>query len=262
MSNRLSLPLSPIHVQMSQPNAIDDPRIPRLLAIGDIHGSFASLEALVRAAGIGPRDRIVTLGDYVDRGPRTREVLDWLMAGEAAGQIIPLKGNHEIMMLDSRMGGHYLRQWLACGGHQVLDSFEANALDDIPARYWEFLERTRPWHEEGDFFFVHANALPDLPFAEQPDYMLYWEFIGEPRPHRSGKTMICGHSSQKSGLPLTFPHAVCIDTFAHGGGWLTCLDVSSEDGRYWQASEYGETREAVLPIWRGRKRESGPVAAS
>lgn len=257
MSNRLNIPISPLHVRMTSPEATDASPAPRLLAIGDIHGSFASLEALLASVCPQSGDRIITLGDYVDRGPRSKEVLDWLIDQESKGVVLPLRGNHEIMMLDARAGSHFLRQWLSCGGQQVLASFGVDRLEEIPGRYWEFLERTRSCHVEGDYFFVHANAVPDLPLDEQPDYMLFWEFIGEPRPHRSGKTMICGHSSQKSGIPLAFPHAVCIDTFAHGGGWLTCLEVSSSSGRYWQANEQGETREDFLPYWRGSRREAG-----
>jgi serine/threonine protein phosphatase 1 len=64
--------------------------------------------------------------------------------------------------------------------------------------------------------------------------------IRDPSPHESGKIMVCGHTSQKSGEPLDYGHAVCIDTWAHGGGWLTCLDVSSR--QYWQANQQGQVR--------------------
>jgi serine/threonine protein phosphatase 1 len=70
--------------------------------------------------------------------------------------------------------------------------------------------------------------------------MLYWESFDNPPPHASGKIMICGHTSQKSGRPRGLGHAVCIDTWAYGQGWLTCLDVGS--GKYWQADQQGETR--------------------
>jgi hypothetical protein len=73
-----------------------------------------------------------------------------------------------------------------------------------------------------------------------------WETL-EPatwRPHESGKTMICGHSAQRSGRPLVLDHAICIDTWVYGDGWLTCLDVASEV--YWQANERGESRMGSL----------------
>ncbi|HEY9796072.1 MAG TPA: hypothetical protein V6D30_10555, partial [Leptolyngbyaceae cyanobacterium] len=63
-------------------------------------------------------------------------------------------------------------------------------------------------------------------------------------PHCSGKIMVCGHSSQKSGVPLNVGHAICIDTWVYGKGWLTCLDVTS--GRVWQANQAGQQREAWI----------------
>src|SRR5262249_40205022 len=89
-------------------------------------------------------------------------------------------------------------------------------------------------------FFVHANAYPDCPLNEQPDLMLYWESFNDPPPHESGKVLVCGHTPQESCIPRNIGHAICIDTGACKGGWLTCLDVAT--GKYWQANERGETR--------------------
>ena len=114
-----------------------------------------------------------------------------------------------------------------------------------PEEHWLFLSRDcKPYHETADHFFVHANAYPELPLNDQPDYMLFWERFDQPSPHESGKIMICGHTPQRNGVPLNLGYAVCIDTHAHGGGWLTCLDVTT--GRYWQANEQKETRSGVL----------------
>ena len=70
--------------------------------------------------------------------------------------------------------------------------------------------------------------------------MLRWEPFNNPPPHQSGKIMVCGHTAQKRGDPLNLGHAICIDTHAWGGGWLTCLDTSI--GRIWQSNEHGEVR--------------------
>jgi serine/threonine protein phosphatase 1 len=76
--------------------------------------------------------------------------------------------------------------------------------------------------------------------------MLYWEKISgqSERRHGSGKIMVCGHTQQRSGRPLVLDHAVCIDTWVYGDGWLTCLDVENE--AYWQANQRGETRRGRL----------------
>jgi serine/threonine protein phosphatase 1 len=221
----------------------------RVLAIGDIHGCITALETLARFVPIAPDDLVVTLGDYVNRGPDSRGVLDWLIARRKTARVVALLGNHEIMMLAARDGGEALDRFVGYGGDATLDSYappgRKGTLDDVPDEHWRFLEDgVCAWYETATHFFVHANAYPDIPLDEQPDYMLHWEKFNDPPPHESGKIMICGHTSQKSGEPRSIRHAVCIDTWAYGRGWLTCLDV--ESGVYHQANQLGETRRGRL----------------
>jgi serine/threonine protein phosphatase 1 len=222
----------------------------RHLAVGDIHGCFQALTTLAKFVPFRPeQDALITLGDYIDRGPGSCAVIDWLIDYRRRGKLIALRGNHELMMLAAREDDEHLREWLVCGGDAALRSYSPlpgeGQLVDVPDTHWEFLEKhTRGWFETSSHFFVHANALPDHPLAEQPDYMLYWETFDNPPPHESGKVMVCGHTPQKSGRPKSIGHAVCIDTWAYGKGWLTCLDVAS--GRYWQANQAGQTRAGWL----------------
>jgi serine/threonine protein phosphatase 1 len=223
----------------------------RYLAVGDIHGCFRALTTLADYVPFTADDVLITLGDYVDRGPNSYAVLDWLIARLVGqGRLVPLRGNHDLMMLSARDSEAARQEWLRYGGDMTLASYshfgDAGRLADVPDEHWHFLENeTRPWFETDTHFFVHANAYPDLPLEDQPDFMLYWEKFADPPPHRSGKVMVCGHTAQKSGLPVDLGHAVCIDTRVYGDdGWLTCLDISS--GRYWQASESGETRVRLL----------------
>lgn len=217
----------------------------RTLAIGDIHGCFRALTKLAEFASIKPDDLLITLGDYVDRGPNSRAVVDWLIDRAQRGKLVALRGNHELMMLEARNDEQALKRWLDCGGDAALASYspldDKGRIGDVPDEHCTFLEtQTRAWYETSTHFFVHANAYPEMPLDEQPDFMLYWEQFDDPPPHESGKTMICGHTPQKSGRPRSIGHAVCIDTWACGRGWLTCLDVAS--GRYWQANEQGAAR--------------------
>ena len=222
----------------------------RHLAVGDIHGCFKALTTLAAFVPFDPDDVIITLGDYVNRGPDSRAVLDWLIAYSEKGKLVPLRGNHDIMMMRAREDSDALAEFLKCGGDATLASYlpdeKPRRLADVPDSHWQFLEETRAWFETDSHFFVHANAYPDVALEEQPDYMLYWESFDEPAPHFCGKTMVCGHTSQKSGKPKNVGHAVCIDTWAHGEGWLTCLDVDC--GKYWQANQRGETRRCVLDV--------------
>jgi len=222
----------------------------RYLAVGDIHGCFKALEALAAFVPFSNDDLIITLGDYVDRGPDSRAVLDWVIARQQTGKLVAIRGNHELMMLEARENIQAFNVWLRAGGDATLASYSrfVSGADqiDIPASHWRFLkEELRGWYETEKHFFVHAGAYANCPLDEQPGFMLYWESFDDPPPHESGKTMVCGHTSQKVGKPRSVGHAVCIDTRAYGeDGWLTCLDVAS--GRYWQANQKGETREDRL----------------
>lgn len=203
----------------------------RILAIGDIHGCSAALDTLLEAAALTPADTIVTLGDYVDRGPDSRGVLDRLIALGRTHHLVPLRGNHELMLLDAhRDRGVALSEWRKFGGDATLASYGSSTTDAIPEAHWRFIEEQCVDCWEADtHFFVHASAYPDVPVYEQPRYILYWCRFNNPPPHQSGKVMVCGHTAQKSGLPLNLGHAVCIDTWVYGEtGWLSCLDTASE----------------------------------
>jgi serine/threonine protein phosphatase 1 len=224
----------------------------RILAIGDIHGCSKALDLLLAEVKLTAADQLVTLGDYVDRGPDSCGVLDRLIRLQKVCQVVSLRGNHEIMMVQARDQFGQLRPWLSCGGRETLQSYGGDSiepsLDDVPDAHWEFIENTcRDWYETERHFFVHANAYPDVPLAEQPDYMLQWEKLAETRPHCSGKVMVCGHTPQKSGLPLNRGHVICLDTGVYRGGWLTCLDVVG--GRFWQANQKGEKRTSMIDLF-------------
>jgi serine/threonine protein phosphatase 1 len=223
--------------------------LPRNLAIGDIHGCLNALTKLIEFVDVQDDDQLITLGDYVDRGPDSKSVLDWLIEQHAAGRVRPLRGNHDIMMLDARHDPERLPRFLQVGGDSTLNSYAPEntrgTLDDVPTIHWEFLENCLlPYFETESHFFVHANAYPEIPLADQPDFMLYWEKYNDPPRHDSGKIMVCGHSAQKSGIPKFNDNAICIDTKCYGQGWLTCLEP--ETRRVWQANQAGDVRKFFL----------------
>jgi serine/threonine protein phosphatase 1 len=223
----------------------------RILAIGDIHGCHRALTTLLDVVAPRPDDLLVTLGDYVDRGPDSRAVLDLLVALHAGGRLAALRGNHDLMMVEAHRRQAGDAMWLACGGRQTLLSYgivptEEADLHEVPEAHWLFLEEDcLDWFETERHLFVHASLDPDLAMPDQPAYLLFWEKLCEPVAHVSGKTVICGHTKQKSGKPLNLGHHVCIDTGVYdAGGWLTCLNVDS--GRIWQTNERGEQRTGWL----------------
>ena len=118
----------------------------RTLAIGDIHGCSAAFDALLALVKPRPNDLIVTLGDYVNRGPDACAVINRLLRLHCAGQLIALRGNHEQMMMDARESPGDLAMWTGCGGDAALRSYGfsggAGNLADVPDEHWRFLDHS------------------------------------------------------------------------------------------------------------------------
>lgn len=211
-----------------------------ILAIGDIHGCRVALETMIKVVQPTAQDTVITLGDYVDRGPDSKGVIDYLLEFRKTHRLVHLKGNHECQMLDARTGKAGYDFWLQdlVGGEQTLESYGGN-FDDIPADHWEFMTSAGVAHEAEKYFFVHAGADPSIPIMSQKPEVAHWKRFYHAEPHESGKIMVCGHTIQ-SDLPTNLGHSICLDTCAYGGGWLTGLDV--ETGKYWQTNEAGESR--------------------
>ncbi len=222
----------------------------RTLAIGDIHGCLNSLRSIVQQANLSPEDRLILMGDYVDRGQDSRGVIDWILKKRGSMKIITLKGNHELIMVQAAKSMANYGFWVSCGGVQTLTSYGADmkTLFDwktiIPQSHWNFIHETLYYYETEEMIFAHASVDSDLSLNDQNEATLLWERYFDMDPHRSGKKVICGHTPQESGLPGVFDFGYCIDTGACYGGWLTCLDVESLD--YWQANEEGEKRSGIL----------------
>lgn len=216
--------------------------MPRTIAIGDIHGCSIALEKLLETIQPTADDKIVALGDYVDRGMASSRVIEILLDLVSRCRFVPLIGNHEIMMFKGlQNGGKDLEFWMMHGGQATVASY-GGRLQNIPQDHMVFLSHCLRFHETDDHFFVHACYDPALPLEQQPDQMLFWQHILEypPHPHVSGKKAIVGHTPQADGQILDFGHLTVIDTHCYGDQWLTGLDV--ESGKYWQSNEKGEVR--------------------
>ena len=211
------------------------------LAIGDIHGCLTSLRTMLDLVQPTPEDLIVSLGDYVDRGPESKGVIDELLQLKKTHQLIHLMGNHEIQMIRALETSHDRSRFLSsmCGGQDTLDSY-GGGFDDILDEHWDFMRSAELYHELEEHILVHAGIEAHLPVDEQDQETYYYQRFHSQQPHRSGKTIVCGHTIQGD-LPTDLGYAICLDTCAYGGGWLSALDVDT--GKIWQTNERAQSRE-------------------
>jgi serine/threonine protein phosphatase 1 len=213
----------------------------RRIAIGDIHGCDLALRRLIHEIKPNPKDLIITLGDYLDRGPNARGVVDQLLDLPKHCHTVHLLGNHEIMLLNVLDGAIEFEFWLRSGGAETLASYDGS-LRNIPQEHLDFFKRCLPYYEMDDCFFVHANYTPTLPLSRQPDFALFWEHLSDhlPERHINGKKAIVGHTPQRDGDVFAVDHLICLDTYCYGGKYLTAMDLDSL--QIWQADLHGKTR--------------------
>lgn len=240
-------------------------RIPdgvRVYAIGDVHGYAGRLAALFARIDAEldddpPKDcRIITLGDYCDRGPDSRAVLDMLIARRATDpRLVCLKGNHDDWMVrmltePERVGP----DWLSWGGRETLASYGLDTPDAIratdlaplaerfgaalPDEHRTFVQGLPLMHVEGDYCFVHAGLRPGVALEDQQEGDLIW--IREPFLSHAGsfgKIVVHGHTIHAR--PTIRPNRIAIDTGVYRSGVLTAVVLEADRCRFICAHEGG-----------------------
>jgi len=187
-----------------------------LIAIGDIHGCAATLEALLDRLAPTADDHLLFVGDYIDRGPNSKRVIDQLLALREEVPCTFLRGNHEAMMIEYLDAGAF-NLWQMNGGVSTLQSYADNGSGEfvIPDAHADFVRNTKLYHETDDFFFVHAGLKAHLSVQENverdDEQIFLWE-----RGHLEAssfaweKTVVCGHTPQPE--PINREHLLNIDT--------------------------------------------------
>jgi serine/threonine protein phosphatase 1 len=233
------------------------PRAPageRVYAVGDLHGRADLLDAMHRliledaAARPAARQSVVYLGDYVDRGLDSPQVIDRLLDQPLPGfASVHLLGNHEDTMLRFHDGELAVAaSWLHYGGQETLRSYgieigrgtsletlRQRLVHALPARHLAFLRGLRLQHRAGDYVFVHAGIRPGLALERQRRDDLLWirePFLGSTADH--GVTVVHGHTI--SDQPERHGQRIGIDTGAYATGRLTALVVEGEEQRFLQ----------------------------
>jgi serine/threonine protein phosphatase 1 len=204
----------------------------RIFAIGDIHGCYDALVDLLGRVPIDwSRDRMVFMGDYIDRGPQSFEVVQHLIElQDRHPETVFLKGNHE-QMLEDFLSGKDRMTYLYNGGQQTLDSYLRQAGSSgrypIPEAHLRFFGSLRLMYATADYIFVHAGLRQNVPPEKQNPDDLLWireNFINS--RHSFGKRVVFGHTPFDE--PMVEPDKIGIDTGAVFGNKLTCVQLPDE----------------------------------
>jgi serine/threonine protein phosphatase 1 len=222
----------------------------RFYVIGDVHGRVDLLDevlykiAVDRVAHPSKEHAVVCVGDYVDRGPNSREVIDRLIACVRSQRTVLLKGNHEAYVLHFLDNPSILSEWRLYGGLQTLVSYGlkpslnpdpqeqrelARELKSVlPENHKALLEAMPATLVSGDFYFVHAGVRPGVPLNDQQEQDLLWirdDFLCCEDDH--GKIIVHGHTPVNE---IDIRHnRINIDTGAYATGRLACLIIDGED---------------------------------
>jgi len=149
----------------------------RHFAIGDIHGCFNSLKELIEnKIQLQKNDKLILLGDYIDRGPNSKEVVDYIIELQDRGyDIMTLLGNHESMLVDAYYNESAISKWIQNGGSETLKSFEINSLKNLESKYLDFFNNLKLYFELDEYLFVHAGFNDELenPFVDK--YCMLWK---------------------------------------------------------------------------------------
>jgi serine/threonine protein phosphatase 1 len=218
----------------------------RIYAVGDIHGRLDLLnELLARIADdMSSRPAIrpvfIFLGDYIDRGPSSRETIDRLIEHAKVSESVFLKGNHEQIAMSCLRDRGLFERWMRLGGFETLMSYavapegraddkqivrlQAAFHDALPQSHFRFFRDLQSSFALGDYFFAHAGVKPDIPLAHQKESDLLWirqEFLESSTDF--GKIVVHGHTPTREIEVAT--NRVNIDTGAYATGRLTCLVI-------------------------------------
>lgn len=221
----------------------------RVLAVGDVHGCANTLKKLIETINPTIEDKLIFLGDYIDRGDKSFEVVDYLIELNKSFDCVFLKGNHEDLLLNCLKGQNYsdCRTFMMNGGNATIKSYRKNIgykndqtempFDDFPMEHQEFYNNLKLYHEEEGFLFVHAGVNPYTTFDQQNESDFLWirgEFLQYNGRIMEDVKVIHGHTPMEPDkideyYNDKYNDRMNLDTACVFGYVLTCIDVLTND---------------------------------
>jgi len=233
------------------------PALTRIYAIGDIHGCYGLMQKMhgiikqdAESAGDNFRKIIIYLGDFIDRGPDSKRIIDSFISENIEGfERIFIKGNHENAMLDFLEDSSIGDMWVIWGGNATMESYGVDIRDTngkrydkealqkafrkaVPELHINFLKNLPVKHVEGDYVFVHAGVQPNVELSAQTDYdmmMIRGEFINSQEP-LPGKVVVFGHTIFEEAFYKD--GKIGLDTGAYSTGKLTAVVLEDDQFRF------------------------------
>jgi serine/threonine protein phosphatase 1 len=221
--------------------------IPRTICVGDVHGMLDRLKTLFSKLKIKKTDTVIFLGDYIDRGSDSKGVIDFIIDLQKKCKVITLKGNHEDFALETfkfmegRLSNDsYRKSWMNNGGVECLRSYDPEAIDkgyfgqavdNMMQLHGDFLEKLQLTYEDENFIYVHGYLSPELDLQDQDEDMCLWGRFNDIQPHKSDKTIVCGHSIQSE--PVNMGYKICIDTGSFKPqGYITAMVIEGNKYKF------------------------------
>ena len=231
-------------------------------AIGDIHGRIDLLDDLIpqmirdfEAIPNAPKPKLVFLGDYIDRGPDSRSVIDRILDLSTVFDVTALKGNHEDALLRFLDQPEFGPNWVEHGGAETLAAYgvpppkpdddngwssaRAMLIENMPQRHVAFFFSLSAYFTIGDYLFVHAGVRPNVALKDQTVHDMMWirkPFLEAERPCE--KVVVHGHTPDEE--PFSGPWRIGVDTGAYASGVLTAVCLYGVERRFL----------STRPLWR------------
>jgi serine/threonine protein phosphatase 1 len=205
----------------------------RQIIISDIHGMLYRLQDLMNKISLSKNDQLIFLGDYIDRGEHSRKVIDYIIDLQKNYNVICLLGNHERFAIESikdRNSG-MANSWIQNGGSTTMGNYNWD-LDEMDRVHGDWIRSLKLIHETENHIFVHGYLRHDKDLDEQDEDSCLWGRFDNIKPHKSGKTVVVGHTIQHGGY-TDLGYKVCIDTGSFKPeGYITAMIIDGNKTSY------------------------------